>query len=78
MKKLARFIELVAAGVFYLVILGAAVILAIGLIFGVLSAEMNFGFKCGMVLLIGVYVVIIFAFIWEATRKVFGRKTTAN
>ncbi len=72
-KLVIRWIKILAAGIFYPVILVGALILAAGLIIGIWASEMRFWFKPLMVLLIGAYAVIVFAAVWEETRKTIGQ-----
>ncbi|MBU2036902.1 hypothetical protein KJ866_01700 [Patescibacteria group bacterium] len=69
MKKLVKWIKVLAVGIFYLVILGVALVLTVGLIIGILSSEMRFFFKPTMILLISIYAAIVFAAAWGGMRK---------
>jgi len=78
MKKLGRLIKILMAGIFYLIIIGAALILATGLTIGIWASEMRIWFKPFMSLLIGFYAVIIFTAAWEGMRIVIGRNLVAK
>lgn len=70
MKRLVRWIEALAASIFYSVVFSGALVLAVGLAIGIWASEMRFWFKPLMILLIGIYVLIVFAAAWEETRKI--------
>mgnify|MGYP001590444126 CR=1 FL=1 len=69
MKKLVKWIKVLAVSIFYLVVLGVILVLAVGLIVGISDSRMLFFFKPTMILLIGAYAVIVFAAAWGGIRK---------